>query len=111
DEFGNAGHRRADPGLAADSRKLGGVDDTEFGQRGWRVGLPVEVLHMLRQIAQLTRFVDQTGLFLTNRPVTNKLHFLSLPGAAVFVAWMLHGTARGEIQLPTARRKIGRAHV
>src|SRR6266446_4337498 len=98
DEFRNAGHRRADPWLTADRRKLGGVEGSEFGQRGRRIGLAVEVPHMIRQIAQLTRFIDQTGLFLANRPVTNKLHFSLLPDV-VFVASMLHGTARGEIQL------------
>jgi len=46
----------------------------------------------------LTRFIDQAGLFLANGPVTNKFHFLSLPG--MVVAWMLLGTAGGEIQLP-----------
>src|SRR5437899_4028219 len=56
---------------------------------------------MIRKIAQLTRFIDQTGLCLANRPVTNKPHFSLLPNV-VFVASMLHGTARGEIQLPTA---------
>jgi hypothetical protein len=56
---------------------------------------------MIRKIVQLTRFIDQTGLFLANRPVTNKPHFSSLPNV-VFVASMLHGTARGEIQLVSA---------
>jgi hypothetical protein len=31
------------------------------------------------EVAQLTRFVDQAGLFLALGPVTNKLHFSSLP--------------------------------
>jgi hypothetical protein len=48
----------------------------------------------------LARFVDQAGLFLADRAVTNKLHFVSLPG--VVVAWMLLGTGRGEFQLPPA---------
>jgi hypothetical protein len=30
---------------------------------------------MRREIAQLTRFIDQAGLFLANGPVTNQLHF------------------------------------
>jgi hypothetical protein len=34
---------------------------------------------MRGQVAQLTRFIDQAGLFLANGPVTNKLHFASLP--------------------------------
>jgi hypothetical protein len=32
-----------------------------------------------RKIAQLTRFIDQAGLFLADFTVTNKLHFRSLP--------------------------------
>src|ERR1700694_749313 len=35
---------------------------------------------MGRQIPQLTRFIDQAGLFLAFCPITNKLHFASLPG-------------------------------
>jgi hypothetical protein len=35
---------------------------------------------MLGQVPQLARFIDQTRLFLANRAVTNKLHFVSLPG-------------------------------
>jgi hypothetical protein len=60
---------------------------------------------MRGEIAQLARFIDQAGLFLANCPVTNKLHLFSLP--RVVVAWMLLGTARGEIQLLTARRMAG----
>jgi hypothetical protein len=106
DEFRDAGHRGADPWLAADRRKLGGVEGRELGQRRRRIGLAVEILHMIRKVAQLTRFIDQAGLFLANRPVANKLHFSLLPDV-VFVASMLHGTARGEIQLPTAQRIAG----
>jgi hypothetical protein len=40
---------------------------------------------MTGQIAQLARFIDQTGLFLANGSVTNELHFLLLPG----VVWLL----------------------
>jgi hypothetical protein len=38
---------------------------------------------MVGQVPQLARFVDQTGLFLANCPVTNKLHFVSLPEMVV----------------------------
>jgi hypothetical protein len=42
---------------------------------------------MIRQIAQLTRFIDQAGLFLADRTVTNKLHVdLSLGGFLSFDA-------------------------
>ena len=34
---------------------------------------------MRGQVAQLTGFVDQAGLFLAFGPVTNKLHISSLP--------------------------------
>src|ERR1700676_1747385 len=99
DEFGDPGHGRAEPRGAADGRKLGGVEGGELGQRGRRIGLAIEVLDLPRQVAQLAGFVDQAGLFLANGPVTNKLHFVSLPG--MLVAWMLLGTARAEIQLPS----------
>jgi hypothetical protein len=42
---------------------------------------------MIRQIAQLTRFIDQAGLFLADRTITNKLHVdLSLGGFLSFDA-------------------------
>jgi hypothetical protein len=42
---------------------------------------------MIGQIAQLTRFIDQAGLFLADRTVTNKLHVdLSLGGFLSFDA-------------------------
>src|SRR6266699_3040958 len=81
DEFRDAGDGSAEPRLAIDGGKLGGIEAGEFGQRGRRIGLAIEVLHMIRQIAQLTRFIDQAGLFLADRTVTNKLHVdLSLGG-------------------------------
>jgi len=101
--LGQAADRRADPGFAGDRGKLGGVEASDLGKRRRRKGIADEVLEMRRQVAQLTRFIDQTGLLLADFPVTNKLHFPSLP--RVFsVAWMLHGTARGEIQLLTGWR-------
>ncbi len=79
DEFRDAGHGRTQPRLAVDGREFGGIEAGELGQRGRRIGLAIEVFHMIGQIAQLTRFIDQAGLFLANRTVTNKLHFSSLP--------------------------------
>jgi hypothetical protein len=78
DEFRHAADRRADPRLAVDGGQLGGIERGEFGERGRRIGLAVKVLHMGGEVAQLTRFVDQAGLFLALGPVTNKLH-VSLP--------------------------------
>jgi hypothetical protein len=40
---------------------------------------------MAGEIAQLARFIDQTGLFLANGSVTNELHVSLLPG----VVWLL----------------------
>src|SRR5258708_1490097 len=64
---------------------------------------------MGRKVAQLAGFIDQAGLFRTLGPVTNKLHFSSLPwGFCLLGSFLgrflgtLHGTARREIQLPTA---------
>src|SRR5712672_1967114 len=60
---------------------------------------------MGRKVAQLAGFIDQAGLFRTLGPVTNKLHFSSLPwGFCLLGSFLgtLHGTVRAEIQLPTA---------
>src|ERR1700688_2371839 len=50
---------------------------------------------MRRQIAQLAGFVDQAGLFLANGPVTNKLHFASLPGMVLVGLDASWNSARG----------------
>src|SRR5712672_2826294 len=65
---------------------------------------------MGRKVAQLAGFIDQAGLFRPLGPVTNKLHFSSLPWGFCLLG-TLHGTARGEIQLPTdLQRRIAGPH-
>jgi hypothetical protein len=68
DEFRDAGDGAPNARLAVDGGKLGGVEAGELGQRGRRIGLAVEVLHMRGQVAQLARFIDQAGLFLAKAP-------------------------------------------
>src|SRR5882757_7286715 len=79
DEFRNAGHRRAESRLAVDGGKRGRIERREFCERCRRIGFAVEVLHVGRKVAQLAGFIDQAGLFRTLGPITNKLHFSSLP--------------------------------
>src|SRR5216683_1108697 len=78
DEFGDPGHGRSQARLASDGRERVRVEGGELLQRGRRIGVAVEVLDVGRQVAQLAGFVDQTGFFVTDRAVTNKLH-VSLP--------------------------------
>ena len=69
----------ADPRMAADGVELGAIEGGKFGQRRRRIGLAVEVRYVIGQIAQLTRFIDQAGLFFANFPVTNELHVSQTP--------------------------------
>src|SRR5262245_1810177 len=97
DELGNAGDGSAETGIAGYGRQGGGVDRGQFLQRLRRIGGPVEVLHMGRQVAELAGFIDQAGLFRTLGPVTNKLHFWhSLVG---FVAWQVYWSSAGRIAM------------
>ena len=77
DELRDAGDGGAQPRLAADGGKLGGVELGKLLQRSRRVGCAIEIPDLLRQVAQLAGFVDQALLFRALRAVTNKLHFLT----------------------------------
>src|SRR5450759_2663994 len=77
------GKARPDRQIGSIARSLRACEGPQW--RGRRIGLAIEVLHMPGEIAQLTRFVDQAGLFLANCPVTNKLHFSSLPRVVLFL--------------------------
>src|SRR6185369_11458191 len=97
DELREAGDGGAEPRRARYGGKGSRVERGEFCQRRRRIGLAVEVPDMSRKVAQLAGFINQTGLFVPLGAVPNKLHLMSLPGAVP--ASLLHGTARGEIQL------------
>src|SRR5450631_979439 len=81
DELRDAGDGGAEPRRARYGGKRRRVEGGELRQRRRRVGLAVEVPDMSRKVAQLTGFIDQTGLFVPLGAVPNKLHLMSLPGA------------------------------
>ncbi|MHC2783653.1 hypothetical protein ACVMBZ_002867 [Bradyrhizobium liaoningense] len=61
-------------GLPETGGQRGGIERRQLLQGLGRIGFAGEVLHMRRQVAQLTGSVDQAGLFRTLLAVTNKLH-------------------------------------
>src|SRR6185437_6164980 len=73
EEFGGAADDGTNPWLAADRGKLGRVEGSDLAQRGRRKGVSGEVCDMRRKVPDLTRLIDQAGLFLALLPVTNKL--------------------------------------
>ena len=79
DEFRDAGHRRAEPRLAADSRKLGGVEGGELGQRGRRIGLAIEVLHMRRRDRAIGPICRSGRAFPGQLPRNEQASFLFTP--------------------------------
>ena len=61
-ELRNAGDRRSRSAVPSTAGSLDGIERSELGSAGRRIGLAVEV-PIAPKIAQLAGFIDQAGLF------------------------------------------------
>lgn len=70
DELAHARHARADAGLAWHGWQGAGVDRAQAGQRGIAQLRAFDIAEHAREVAQGVAAVEQAGLFLAHRAIT-----------------------------------------